>query len=180
MSLTAALFRTLLLWHRRPYLDHIITQIHGPHAVDRAEAPLEDVAALLAGLLAARMEPDAVFELPLHCSSAETLLAARMEPPMAAGDLVAAACRLGAQRLLLADAGGRRLRMRVALNVAPADAGPRCAGRPRSRPCPGLRRWTCCRRPPSHCGSAHCWQGQACRGCAKCIMLGVAPYLLNH
>ena len=69
------------------------------HAAGRAEAYLEDVAARLAGLLAARMEP-----------------------PVAAGDLVAAATRLGAQRLLLADAGARRLRMRVALNVAPADA----------------------------------------------------------
>ncbi|KAK9836005.1 hypothetical protein WJX81_005277 [Elliptochloris bilobata] len=64
----------------------------------RAEAYLEDVAARLA-----------------------SLLAARLEPPVAPGDIVAAAARLGAQRLLLADAGGRRLRMRVALNVAPAD-----------------------------------------------------------
>ena len=51
-----------------------------------------------------------------------TLLASRLEPPAAAGDVIAAAVRLGAQRLLLADAGARRMRMRVALNIAPADA----------------------------------------------------------
>ena len=51
-----------------------------------------------------------------------TLLASRLELIAAAGDVVAAAVRLGAQRLLLADAGARRMCMRIALNVAPADA----------------------------------------------------------
>jgi len=50
------------------------------------------------------------------------LAAARGEPPPEPGNVVAAAARLGAQRVLLVDAGGRRLRMRLALNVAPADA----------------------------------------------------------
>lgn len=50
------------------------------------------------------------------------LLAARGEPAPVPGDVVAAAARLGAQRLLLSDAAARRLRGRVALNVAPADA----------------------------------------------------------
>ncbi len=73
--------------------------MHNVASTGRAEAYLKDVAARLA-----------------------TLLISRLEPPAAAGDVIAAAVRLGPQRLLLADAGAWRMRMRIALNIAPADA----------------------------------------------------------
>jgi len=83
---------------RCPTLAHATLPLT-PTCAGRAEAYREDVAARL-----------------------RALAAARGEPPPEPGNVVAAAARLGAQRVLLVDAGGRRLRMRLALNVAPADA----------------------------------------------------------
>lgn len=82
--------------HEKSYTE---LYMHNVASAGRAEFYLKDVAARLS-----------------------TLLASRLEPPAAAGDVITAAVRLGAQRLLLTDAGARRMRMRVALNVAPADA----------------------------------------------------------
>ena len=48
------------------------------------------------------------------------MAASRFEAPVATGDIVAAAARLGSKRLIMADKALQRLRMRVSLNV-PSD-----------------------------------------------------------
>ena len=50
----------------------------------------------------------------------QAMAASRFEAPVATGDIVEAAARLGSKRLIMADKALQRLRMRVSLNV-PSD-----------------------------------------------------------
>lgn len=51
----------------------------------------------------------------------QALWTGNLEDPIGAGDIVAAAGRLAAKRIILADAAARRLAMRLSLNISADD-----------------------------------------------------------